>query len=168
MSVFSQNNNRRDKVKEGIRFLLSHFEGRQRLFPRKMSTALSKGKQFTVYNKDQILNECIKANFVDCRLNGYPILDKEIGIEDYSHHANHDHLKCKSQISIPAQAPNIIFIDVDIPRDTSQQEVLLILKNVLNTINKRLNCSSPTVLWTGNGYHIYIVLNTRPLELVQE
>jgi hypothetical protein len=63
-------NNIRDKVKKGIGFLLSHFEGRQRLFPRKISTALSKGKQFTVYDKDQILNECIKADFVDCRLNG--------------------------------------------------------------------------------------------------
>jgi len=100
MSVFSKGNNRRDKVKEGIRFLLSHFEGRQRLFPRKMSTAFSKGKQFTVYNEDQILNECIKASFVDCRLNGYPIPDKEIGIENH-HHADHDHVRCKSLISLP-------------------------------------------------------------------
>jgi hypothetical protein len=170
MNVFSKDDNRRDKVKEGIKFLLSHFEGRQRLFPRKMSTALTKGKQFTVYDKGQILNECIKAAFIDCRLNGYPILDKDIGVEDYSH-ANRDHLKCKSQTSMPIQAPNIIFIDVDIPRETNQQEeeAALLLKNVLKTIDKRLNCcSSPTVLWTGNGYHIYIVLNTRPLELVQE
>ncbi|MBA3978421.1 MAG: hypothetical protein H0X50_09575 [Nitrosopumilus sp.] len=29
------------------------------------------------------------------------------------------------------------------------------------------NCK-PTVLWTGNGYHIYIVLETRPLELIKE
>jgi hypothetical protein len=28
------------KVKEGIRFILRHFEGRQSLFPRKMSTSL--------------------------------------------------------------------------------------------------------------------------------
>ena len=28
---------REKRVKEGIDFLLSHFEGRQRLFPRKMS-----------------------------------------------------------------------------------------------------------------------------------
>ena len=134
-----------------------------------MSPALTKGKQFTVYDKDQILNECIKANFVDCRLNGYPILDKEIGIEDY-HHADLDYVKCKSQtsMSIQVQAPNIIFIDVAIPRDNSQQEeAVMLLKNVLNTINKRLN-DRPNVLWTGNGYHIYIVLNTRPLELVQE
>jgi hypothetical protein len=74
-----------------------------------MSPALTKGKQFTVYDKDQILNECIKANFVDCRLNGYPVLDKEIGIEDY-HHADLDYVKCKSQtsMSIQVQAPNII------------------------------------------------------------
>ena len=52
-----------EKVKEGINFLLSHFEGRQRLFPRKMSTFASNGKQFTVYNKEQILNACIKSNF---------------------------------------------------------------------------------------------------------
>jgi len=85
-----------------------------------LSNCLGKGKQFTVYDKDQILNECIKASFVDCRLNGYSIPDKEIGIEDHHHH---DHVKCKSQISMPLQAPNIIFIDVDNPRDTSQQEL---------------------------------------------
>ena len=41
-----------EKVKEGIDFLFSHFEGRQRLFPRKISTLASKGKQFIVYNKE--------------------------------------------------------------------------------------------------------------------
>ena len=51
-----ENPEREEKVKEGIDFLLSHFEGRQRLFPRKMSTFASKGKQYTVYNKEQILN----------------------------------------------------------------------------------------------------------------
>ena len=103
MNVFSKDDNRRDKVKEGIKFLLSHFEGRQRLFPRKISTALTKGKQFTVYDKGQILNECIKANFLDCRLNGYPILDKEIGVEDCYHHVEHDYVKCKSQSPMPIQ-----------------------------------------------------------------
>jgi hypothetical protein len=61
------------KVKQGIRFILSHFEGRQQLFPRKMSTALSQGRQFIVYSEDQILNECEKAGFVDCRLNAYSV-----------------------------------------------------------------------------------------------
>ncbi|MBA3978419.1 MAG: hypothetical protein H0X50_09565 [Nitrosopumilus sp.] len=50
---------RTDKVKEGIKFILYHFKGRQQLFPRKMATAFSNNCQFTVYTFDQILNECI-------------------------------------------------------------------------------------------------------------
>ena len=47
---------------EGVRFLLSHFHAaRQQLFPRKMSTSVSDGKQFTVWTKEQILQECEKA-----------------------------------------------------------------------------------------------------------
>ena len=83
------------QVRKGISVILSHFEGRQPLFPRKMSTALSLGKQFTIYNEEQILNECIKANFIDCRLNAYPAL--------YS-----------DSLAALVQAPIIIFLDIDI------------------------------------------------------
>jgi hypothetical protein len=65
LQIYYYNNSSNEsiaKVKEGIRFILTHFEGRQPLFPRKMSTSLSQGRQFTVYNEEQILNECIKAN----------------------------------------------------------------------------------------------------------
>ena len=78
------------KVKEGIDFLLSHFEARQRLFPRKISTLASQGNQFIVYNKEQILDACIKSNFMDCRLNAYQVLEEGL-----------------------LQAPNIIFVDLD-------------------------------------------------------
>src|SRR3954453_9983495 len=90
-----------EKVKEGIEFILSHFEGRQLLFPRKISTAFSNGRQFTIYNKDQILGEYIKANFIDCRINAYPVLGE-------SHY----------------QAPNFIFIDLDLSKDLPHQEAL--------------------------------------------
>ena len=40
-----------------------------------MSTALSQGRQFIVYNEEQILSECMKANFIDCRINAYPVLE---------------------------------------------------------------------------------------------
>jgi hypothetical protein len=42
------------------------------------------------------------------------------------------------------------------------------LKKAQSIIQKKLDGCKPTVLWTGNGYHIYIVLNTRPLELIKE
>ena len=92
MTITLKIKNREKKLKEGIEFLLSHFEGRQRLFPRKMSTSTSQGKQFTVYNKEQILDACIKSNFIDCRLNAYPVLEDGL-----------------------LQTPNIIFIDLDLP-----------------------------------------------------
>ena len=140
------------KVKEGSRFILTHFEGRQSLFPRKMSTYLSQGRQFTVYNEDQIISECIKANFMDCRLNAYPVLsydDMVVGI----------------------QAPNLIFIDIDLPNleyEQSLAELNRILFKTLKLIKHKLGGCNPTVLWTGNGYHIYIVLDTRPLELITD
>ena len=144
MTLTVQNNqNREEKVKEGIDFLLSHFEGRQRLFPRKMSTFSSNGKQFTVYNKEQILDACIKSNFKDCRLNGYP------GLEDGV-----------------LQAPNIIFIDLDLKYNLKELE--RDLEKTLKIIKQKLNGFEPTVLWTGNGYHLYIVLDIRPLELIEK
>jgi hypothetical protein len=142
------------KVKQGIRFILSHFEGRQQLFPRKMSTRLSQGRQFIVYNEEQIISECIKANFIDCRLNAYPILSND-------------------DIAAAIQAPNIIFVDIDISKGFESQDEAItninkILKKTSSIIQKKLDDCKPTVLWTGNGYHIYIILNIRPLELITE
>jgi hypothetical protein len=99
-----------------------------------MSTALSQGRHFTVYNEKQILDECIKANFVDCRLNAYPVL-----LDD--------------DIIAGIQAPNIIFIDIDLtqgPQRNNSEHSISELNNTLNrildTIKKRLNGFSPTVL----------------------
>lgn len=144
---------RTEKLRKAIRFILSHFEGRQQLFPRKISTAQSQCRQFTVYNEKQILNECIKANFIDCRLNAYPVLPSD-GLVDL------------------VQAPVIIFLDIDMLNGLSYEEALgqlnKALKQALTITNKKLNGCIPTVLWTGNGYHIYVVLNTRPLELITD
>ena len=149
MQIISSTEERIYELKEGIDFILSYFEGRQQLFPRKISTAFSNGRQFTVYSREQILEECIKANFLNCRINAYPVLG-ESGI----------------------QAPNIIFIDLDLSKDLPHQEAIEKLEKAINKslkiIKEKLNGCIPTVLWTGNGYHIYVVLNTRPLELIEE
>jgi hypothetical protein len=149
LQIISQDKERINKVKEGIDFILSHFEGRQQLFPRKISTAFSNGRQFTVYSREQILEECIKANFIDCRINAYPVIGESA-----------------------IHAPNLIFIDLDLSKDLSYQDALNQLKKSKNksirTIKEKLNGCRSTILWTGNGYHIYIVLDTRPLELIKE
>ena len=116
-----------------------------------MSTSLSNGRQFIVYNQEQTLNECVKANFIDCRINAYPA------------QMDSGHL----------QAPNIIFIDIDlVPFNKDYQKDLEKLNKTLNKILRniefQLDGFKPTVLWTGNGYHIYITVDTRPLELILE
>ena len=63
MTITVQNQDGEKRVKEGIDFILSHFEGRQRLFSRKMSTFASNGKQFTEYKKEHIIDECIRSNY---------------------------------------------------------------------------------------------------------
>jgi hypothetical protein len=117
-----------------------------------MSTAFSDNKQFTVYNKEQILNECIKADFIDCRINAYPFLN--------------------NPINSSMQAPNLIFIDLDLNKKLPSYEAKTNLEKSKNKsiriISERLNGSQPTILWTGNGYHIYVVLDSRPLELINE
>ena len=165
MQILSENNNqeRIAKVREGTRFLLSHLEGRQQLFPRKMSTASSKDKQFIVFNEDQILNECIKANFIDCRLNAYPYSE----CAEYLTVTNTDHQNSSFNI-FSAQAPNVIFIDRDFQPMTSEIELLKQQNKISKIIKNYLNGSDPTVLWTGNGFHFYIVLDTRPLELITD
>ena len=112
-----------------------------------MSTFASQGKQFIVYNKEQILDACIKSNFIDCRLNAYPVLEDGV-----------------------LQAPNLIFIDLDLPIINYEDNLKELDKNLdktLKIIKQKLNGFEPTVLWTGNGYHIYIVLDIRPLELIR-
>jgi len=144
-----------NRVKEGIHFIFSHFEKRQQLFPRKMSTSFSNNRQFTVYNREQILNECIKADFIDCRINAYPVLEND----NYHSYSN-------------TQAPNLIFIDLDLDKNLPYHEAKTKLEKSkhksIKTIRERLNGSQPTLLWTGNGYHIYIVIDSRPLELIKE
>ncbi|MGE0243555.1 MAG: hypothetical protein AB7F53_06615 [Nitrososphaeraceae archaeon] len=109
--MVQKHQNRKDKVKDGIDFLLSHFEGRQRLFPRKMSTFASNGKQFIVYNREQILQSCRISQFKDCRLSVYTVLEEGL-----------------------LQTPNIIFIDLDLP--TGSQDYQDNLKELEKNLDK--------------------------------
>ena len=59
-----------------VHFILSHFEGQEFLFPRSIMTHDTKGQVF-VDDKDQLMDYFKRANFKDCRINGYPV-----------HHAN--------------------------------------------------------------------------------
>lgn len=111
--------------KENIQFILSHFQ--EPLFPRTISTQKSGGRQIQVNDFNEIYEKFEKSNFVDCRINAFPAIEKK-------------------------PVPNFVFIDLD----ANQKKISLgkVLQITLSNIKKRL-AGSPTVLWTGNGYHIY-------------
>jgi len=81
-----------------------------------------------------------ESNRVDCRVNAYPSYTEYKGIQRYP--------------------PNFIFADLDLSLSKDRQALDMALEGTLRTTRFKIN-GSPTVLWTGNGYHIY-----QPVEAV--
>ena len=66
-------------------------------------------------------------------------------------------------------APNILFIDLDAKKFTTDTELRDILKKILKNIAYLLHDCNPLVLWSGHGYHIIIPVNCKEaLEHFQE
>ncbi len=156
--------------KEDVELILSHFG--EPLFPRKMMTYSSNG-QFAVTSKEEILQRCKEANYIDCRINAYPEYIEYRGIV--------------------RQPPNFIFIDLDKSHFSRYKDPVKILdsalskalKNISSTLGQRVAASSyihdlqqqqhnqkhyiikpirPTVMWSGNGYHIYLPIKSVVLD----
>ncbi len=128
--------------RENIQFMLSHFNGQEFLFPRSIMTSKTNGQVF-VNSEAQITKVYEEANFIDCRINGYPFHQEGDSRELY---------------------PTFIFIDLDISLCSTCKYPIrkldYILKQTLNKINEVIK-GHPTVLWTGGGYHIY-----QPIKIV--
>ncbi|MGC1928374.1 MAG: nucleotide-binding protein [Candidatus Nitrosopolaris sp.] len=122
--------------------LLSHFE--EPVWPRTVSTYATEGRQVLVYNKDEALARFKQANLLDCRINAYP---------DYTGFG-----------AINRQAPNFIFIDLDLSRFSFLNALDRGVENVLKNIKDKLNGAQATVIWPGNGYHIYLPIRAFILE----
>jgi hypothetical protein len=139
-----ENMSRANDLKTSLDFILSHFENPA--WPRTISTYASGGKQVLVYSQDQALARFRQARFVDCRINAYPSYTAWKGLN--------------------RQAPNFLFIDLDLSRFESIEALDRAINRTLKFIKEKLGDKiSPTVLWTGNGYHIYLPVAAPVLEL---
>jgi hypothetical protein len=128
-------------VEQGLDFILSHFQGP--LFPRTISTYKTHGAQFEAFSKKHMIKAFEDSNFLDCRVNAYPC-----------------HIEYKG---INRQAPNFIFIDLDKESFHTERGLRLALAASLKNIKEKL-AGTPTVLWSGNGYHIYQPIEAFVLE----
>jgi Primase X len=142
-------------VNSGLDYILSHFEHQMQLWPRTISTKTTEGIQVKVYSKEEAIARFKQADFVDCRISAYPYWRPCI-VSDFAEIKN-------------AIAPNFIMIDLDLCNFGIDDNVLLhVLRQTLRKIKELLQLRRPTVIWSGNGYHIYIPIDAPILENIIE
>jgi hypothetical protein len=121
-------------IKKNLDFILDHLN--EPLFPRTIMTK-TLGCQKEVFSKQEALARFKASNYQDCRINAYPSHTEYRGIN--------------------LTAPSFIMIDLDLKDfDYSQEKLNKVLGKTLNKINNEFHAAHPSVLWTGNGYHVYL------------
>ncbi len=139
------------EIERGLDFILSHFEHQHELFPRTIMTSQTVGQIKIEYesnfqnSKDKILKYFKKSSYIDCKINAFSY-NTEHSIE----------LEIKNKT-----AATVIMIDLDLKDfDNNQEKLDKQLTKTMNNLNRKFNGEAhPTVLWTGNGYHIYQPIN---------
>ena len=96
---------------------------------------------------EEALARFAQTNFLDCRISAYPppsVVSSFVGVN----------------LNI---APSFVMIDLDRQTFNTQRAFEMALSRTLKKISNML-ISEPTVIWSGSGYHIYLVLDAFVLE----
>jgi hypothetical protein len=137
---------------EGLDFILLHLP--EPIWPRTISTKMTGGGQVIVNSREESLAYFKVANYIDCRISAYPFwrpsrLSDFVGIKN----------------TIP---PILIMIDLDLSNFNDKDNMIKgALRKTLRRINHLLSLT-PTVIWSGNGYHIYVPISAVVLEDIKE
>jgi hypothetical protein len=91
------------------------------------------GYQKEVFNIQEVLEHFRASIYEDCRINAYPSFTKYDGIN---------------------RTPSFLIIDIDLKDFGSKDKIDIAMNRVLKRTESKMR-GHPTVLWTGNGYHIY-------------
>ena len=146
------------KILYGLDFILGHFK--EPIFPRKIMTK-ELGYQLEVFSKEEAIGYFKSSRYEDCRINAYPPFTEYKGIN-------------RTPISF-------LMVDLDLKdfggrvrgggeleySKKKEEKTLLSLEKALDKALEKIKKEkdeeggggsiggNPTVLWTGNGYHIY-------------
>lgn len=134
-------------MRDNIDYILSHFENQHKTFPRTIMTSKTGGQVKIEYDsdvqksKDKVFNYFRQASFADCKINAFP--------------SNTEHTSVELQVK-NRTAASFIMIDLDLKDFENKEKLDKQLKKTLKLLSLKFHgeCHS-TVLWTGNGYHIY-------------
>ena len=138
-------NKKKKEIEVGLDFIVSHLE-EPTIFPRTIMTK-KLGYQKIVYSKERALEHFIESDFIDCRINAFPSLKEGA-----------------------TWIPDLLFIDLDLTNFKTEKLLQVTLNQTLKSIKEKLdNNIHPTILWSGNGYHVILpVYCPLVLEHIQE
>jgi hypothetical protein len=141
------------QIQKGLDFILSHFH--EPKFPRTISTAATNNIQVKVHNKEDALTKFRQANYLDCRISAYaPNADE-----------NPSAIARLQGFRTATPSKLIVMIDLDRCNFKSERALFLALNVILKKIREKLGLESPTVIWSGRGYHIIQPLDTNGIVL---
>jgi hypothetical protein len=135
------------QVTEGLDFLLAHLKNPAR-WPRTISTKASEGRQIPVYSKQEALSYYKYSKYLDCRISAY---------------------NTKSQ----TQTVDLLMIDLDLSNFKYNKIKALdlakakTLAKVQDTFDLSKKSEPATIIWSGNGYHLYIPTESHNTTLEQ-
>jgi Primase X len=129
---------------QDIEFIVNH--SKLPVFPRTISTKLTQRSQIRVNTIQEAYARFKQADFIDCRINAYPIY-----ADNYQ---GADRL-----------APSLVMCDLDQSNFKTEKLLMKTLRATLTNIATDLGeLARPTVLFTGNGYHVYQPIRLPVLE----
>ena len=136
-------------IERGLDHILSHFQ--EPLWPRTISTKATEGRQILVNSREEALSRFKRANFLDCRISAYPP------------NADENPSAIARFQGIKTSTPSNIIVMIDLDRCNFKTDIAfeLALSRTLNSIKEKLGSEiTPTVMWSGRGYHIILPLNS--------
>ena len=132
------------EVQTGLEFILSHLSPPH--FPRNIMT-YKVGRQILVHSIEEAMQYYRESEFLDCRISAYPPQPST----------------CSYVFLGNGLAPNLIMIDIDKSKFTTERGYEMAVSKTLKIIKVELN-GNPTVIWSGNGCHIIQPMDAIVLE----
>jgi len=149
-----QSEKRKTKVKQNIRFILSHFK--EPTFPRTITSrsTMCDGTQFkVVYDEKEMFRTYEQSKFIDCRVSIYPSL-----------YATKEYYNDKD---VNMQLADLITFDLHKSVFMRESAQIKALYAILQAIKKIL-AGRPTILCSGNAFHICQPIEPDPTEQIEE
>ncbi|MFZ0513020.1 MAG: hypothetical protein WAM14_15535 [Candidatus Nitrosopolaris sp.] len=119
-------------IEEGLDFIERHLE--PPIFPRRISTFRTGGKQIQVNNREEALAKFKECNVLDCGISAYPY-----PVPGYR--------------GVNRQSPNLFLADLDKKNFKTKKSFEEAVQNTLKNFKDKLHGANPSVLWSGGGNH---------------